>query len=182
LGIDDWALRKGHRYGTILCDLERGKVVDLLPDRSAESTAQWLRTHLGTGVVSRDRASLYAQAATTAAPQAVQVANRWHLLHNLSEALFGALVPHHRLLVEAALASASKTDAPAALPVLQPVVTKPASRYHRKQQHNRERRLATYQAVMEQIAKGVTQRKVAQSCGLGIRTVRRWIRARAFPE
>src|ERR1039458_1760882 len=71
LGIDDWAWRKGHRYGTILCDLERGKVVDLLPDRSSESTAQWLRTHPGTEIVSRDRASLYAQAAATAAPHAV---------------------------------------------------------------------------------------------------------------
>ena len=57
LGIDDWAWRKGHRYGTILCDLERGKVVDLLPDRSAESAAQWFRTHPGTEIVSRDRAS-----------------------------------------------------------------------------------------------------------------------------
>jgi transposase len=182
LGIDDWAWRKGHRYGTILCDLERGKVVDLLPDRSTESTAQWLRTHPGAEIVSRDRASLYAQAATAAAPQAVQVADRWHLLHNLSEALIGALVPHHRLLVEAAQASASKTEAPVTLPVLQAVVTKPASRYHKKQEHNRERRLATYQAVMEQISKGVTQHDAAKSCGLGIRTIRRWIRARGFPE
>jgi hypothetical protein len=57
LGIDDWAWRKGHRYGTILCDLERGKVVDLMPDRSPESTAQWLRAHPGREIVSRDRAS-----------------------------------------------------------------------------------------------------------------------------
>ncbi len=112
LGIDDWAWRKGHRYGTILCDLERGKVVDLLPDRSTESTAQWLRAHPGTEIVSRDRASLYAQAATAAAPHAVQVADRWHLLHNLSEALVGALVPYHRLLVETAQASTSKPEAP----------------------------------------------------------------------
>jgi transposase len=182
LGIDDWAWRKGHRYGTILCDLESGKVVDLLPDRSTESTAQWLRTHPGAEIVSRDRASLYAQAATSAAPQAVQVADRWHLLHNLSEAFIGALVPHHRLLVEAAHASASKTDAPVSLPALQAVVTKPVSRYHKKQEHNRERRLATYQAVMEQISRGVTQHEAAQSCGLGIRTIRRWIRARGFPE
>jgi len=71
LDIDDCAWRKGRRYGTILCDLERGKVVDLLPDRSAESTAQWLQTHPGAEIVSRDRASLYAEAATKAAPNAV---------------------------------------------------------------------------------------------------------------
>ena len=171
-----------HRYGTILCDLERGKVVDLLPDRSSESTAQWLRTHPGAEIVSRDRASLYAQAATAAAPHAVQVADRWHLLHNLSEAFIGALVPHHRLLIEAAQASASKTEAPTTLAVLPSVVTTPTSRYQQKQQHNRERRLASYQAVMEQISKGVTQTEVAQRSGLGIRTIRRWIRARGFPE
>ena len=74
LGIDDWAWRKGRRYGTILCDLERGQIVDLLPDRSVESTAQWLRAHPGTEIFSRDRASLYAQAATEAVPHAIQVA------------------------------------------------------------------------------------------------------------
>jgi hypothetical protein len=102
LGIDDWAWRKRQRYGTILCDLEGGKVIDLLPDRSEKSTEQWLRNHPGTEIVSRDRASLYASAATKAVPQAIQVADRWHLLHNLSEALVSALVPYHRLLTEVA--------------------------------------------------------------------------------
>ena len=111
LGIDDWAWRKGHRYGTILCDLERGKVVDLLPDRSAESTERWLRGHPGAEIISRDRASLYAEAATRAAPHAIQVADRWHLLHNLTDALVEALVPHHRLLAEVARSAAETSEA-----------------------------------------------------------------------
>lgn len=180
LGIDDWAWRKGHRYGTILCDLERGKVVDLLPDRSAESTAEWLRAHPGTEIVSRDRASLYAQAATLAAPHAVQVADRWHLLHNLTEAFIGALAPHHRLLTETARALASKPETPSTLPPAD--VDKPIPRNQAKQRHNRERRLANYQAVMEQVRKGVTQHEIARNCGVGIRTIRRWIRAQGFPE
>ena len=102
LGIDDWAWRKGRRYGTILCDLERGKVVDLLPDRSAESTAQWLRAHPGTEIISRDRASLYAEAATKAAPRRGSGGRSMALLHNMTDALVGALVPHHRLLAEVA--------------------------------------------------------------------------------
>jgi transposase len=180
LGIDDWAWRKGHRYGTILCDLERRKVVDLLPDRSAESTAEWLRGHPGTEIVSRDRASLYAQAATTAAPQAVQVADRWHLLHNLTEAFIAALVPHHRLLSETARALVTNPEASSAFPPVK--VDKPTPRNQAKQRLKREHRLAKYEAVMEQVRKGVTQHEIARSCGVGIRTIRRWIRAQVFPE
>ena len=105
VGIDDWAWRKGQRYGTILCDLERGKVIDLLPDRSADSTGAWLRAHPGIEIVSRDRASLYAEAASKAAPHAVQVADRWHLLRNLTEALVSVLAPHHRVIDQAARTS-----------------------------------------------------------------------------
>ncbi len=180
LGIDDWAWRKGHRYGTILCDLERGKVVDLLPVRSTESTAEWIRSHPGTEIVSRDRASLYAQAATLAAPHAVQVADRWHLLHNLTESFIGVLAPHHRLLTEVARTMARMPETPPTPPA--PETDRPASRNQAKQRHNRERRLASYQAVMEQVGKGVTQHEIARKCGVGIRTIRRWIRARGFPE
>jgi transposase len=90
VGIDERAWRKGQRYGTIVCDLERRKVIDLLPDRSADRTAAWLKNHPGIEIVSRDRASLYAEAVDRAAPHAIQVADRWHLLRNLSEALAGA--------------------------------------------------------------------------------------------
>jgi transposase len=179
LGIDDWAWRKGHRYGTILCDLERGKVVDLLPDRSAESTAEWLRAHPGTEIVSRDRASLYAQAVTTAAPQAVQVADRWHLLHNLTEAFIAALVPHHRLLSETAR-DLVKTPVFSALSPAK--ADKPTPRDETRQKLKREHRLAKYDAVMEQVRIGVTQHEIARRCGVGIRTIRRWIRAQVFPE
>jgi transposase len=181
LGIDDWAWRKGRRYGTILCDLERGKVVDLLPDRSAASTAHWLRTHPGAEIVSRDRASLYAEAAAKAAPQAVQVADQWHLLHNLSAALTGALVPHHRLLVEAAQAAAGAPEATAA-PIAQQPAAIPLSRKQGVQQKNRERRWARYETVMERVRQDASQREIARTCGLGRQTVRRWIGTRSFPE
>jgi len=180
LGIDDWAWRKRHRYGTILCDLEQGKVIDLLPDRSEKSTEQWMRSHPGTEIVSRDRASLYAEAATKAAPQAVQIADRWHLLHNMSEALVDALRPHHRLLAEVAKATSGQPEADAVSNTLQ---ANPRSlRQKMRQQENRECRLACYEAVMEQVRQGVTQVDIARRCGLGVRTIRRWIRAHGFPE
>ena len=84
-GIDDWAWRKGASYGTIIVDLERRRVVDLLADRSAETTADWLKKHPEVEVVSRDRAGLYAEAARQGAPQARQVADRFHLVQNFRE-------------------------------------------------------------------------------------------------
>lgn len=182
LGIDDWAWRKGRRYGTILCDLERGKVVDLLPDRSTESTAQWLRAHPGTEIVSRDRASLYAEAATKAAPHAVQVADRWHLLHNLSEALIHALVPHHRLLAEVAQAVSRKSESTTASVVEPSSDALPISRKQGLQQQNRERRMALYESVMEQMRQGKSEREIARSCRLARKTVRHWISTRTQPK
>lgn len=106
LGVDDWAWRKGQRYGTILVDLERGVVIDLLPSRDGEALKRWLREHPGVEVISRDRAGAYAQAAAEAAPQAVQVADRWHLLKNVREMLERFLERHRAELKGAALALA----------------------------------------------------------------------------
>lgn len=91
LGVDDWAKRKGQRYGTILVDLERGEIIDILNDRTADTLAQWLKEHPGIEIVSRDRSQTYADAITKGVPEAIQVADRWHLLKNLSEAVFKIL-------------------------------------------------------------------------------------------
>jgi len=181
LGIDDWAWRKGRRYGTILCDLENGRVADLLPDRSSESTEQWLRAHPGVEIISRDRASLYAEAAAKAAPRATQVADRWHLLHNMSDALIEALAPHHRLLTEVARAVEERSK-PATEAITEPLPARPLSRHRRLIEQNRERRMERYEAVMALFQRGVSQREIARRCGLNRTTVRRFIRAQEFPE
>ena len=84
-GVDDWAWRKGHKYGTIIVDLERRAVVDVLADCSAATMTNWFRDHPNVDVVSRDRAGLYAEAAREGAPQAKQVADRFHLMQNFRE-------------------------------------------------------------------------------------------------
>ena len=94
LGVDDWAFKKGNRYGTILVDLEHRDPVDLLPDRTAETLAAWLEAHPGIEVVSRNRSNEYVAAINAGAPLAVQVADRWHLLRNLSDALLRLLEKH----------------------------------------------------------------------------------------
>jgi transposase len=86
IGVDDWAKRRGRVYGTILVDLERQCVTDLLADRSAETLAEWLKAHTSVKTVARDRSSEYARGIVLGAPQAQQVADRWHLLVNLREA------------------------------------------------------------------------------------------------
>jgi transposase len=98
IGIDDWAWCKGHRYGTVICDLERARVIDLLPDREKETVVDWLKQHPSIQVVSRDRATGYQEAILSGAPQAVQIADRWHLLHNLSQHVHQVLNGYRKTL------------------------------------------------------------------------------------
>ena len=91
IGIDDWAWKRGQRYGSIICDLERRRVVDLLPDREPATVEAWLAHHPEITIISRDRGGGYGRAATRAAPQAVQVADRWHLMENASAAFLEAV-------------------------------------------------------------------------------------------
>ncbi|MGP3690715.1 transposase [Streptomyces sp. IBSNAI002] len=95
LGVDEFALLKGHNYATILVDLEARRPIDVLPGREAETVARWLAEHPEVEIVCRDRASAYAEAARAAAPQAVQIADVWHLWNNLAKAVERTLTSHY---------------------------------------------------------------------------------------
>src|SRR6201999_3760291 len=101
-GIDDWSWRRGQRYDTIICDLERRRVIDILPERSTEVVAAWLQQHPGVEVIARDRAGAYAEGARQGAPDATQVADRWHLLRNLGDAVQGAVDRYRSAVGQAA--------------------------------------------------------------------------------
>ena len=178
LGLDDWAWRRGQRYGTILCDLERRCVVDLLPDRQSSTVTEWLRDHAPPEVISRDRAGAYAEAARHGAPHAVQVADRFHLLRNLREALEHVLERHSSVLEEAFRQSAP--------PLVSPPPTAPPNstltRFQQISRERRQRRFERYQQVIALQQRGVSQRAIAMQLGMERKTVRHWLRAGQFPE
>jgi transposase len=185
LGIDDWAWCKGQRYGTILVDLERRRPIDLLSDRSAESVAAWLRAHPGIEIISRDRANEYIKAINQGAPDATQVADRWHLLQNLKDALIRVLDQNQACLY----AAASEPDEdPVPVPthkmnVKDETTDNPSqTKAEQRRQAARERRLARYQAVMDLYEQGTKIRAISRQLGMSRSTVRRYIKAGRFPE
>ena len=177
LGVDDWAWRKGQDYGTILVDLERHRVVDLLPGRSAEELAGWLAQHPTIGVISRDRSGLYAEGARLGAPNATQVADRFHLVTNMSAAIERALEQRSdQLQLPAAMPAAEEQPHPE-----DPSASQLTIQEARKQQR-RQHRLEQYEQVVRLHREGHSQKAISRSLQMERKTVRRWLRAGHFPE
>jgi transposase len=171
VGVDDWAWRKGQSFGTLLVDLERGQVVDLLPTRSADALAEWLGHHPEVTIVSRDRQGLYAEGARRGAPQAVQVADRFHLVRNLTQAVERELAlqrPHLRT----AAPSAPPLPPPAATDEVEPPpkpirVHCPALKQQREAAHQRRQQtLELFQTVKHLRAAGLKVAQIARQLGL----------------
>src|ERR1700722_18961510 len=191
LGVDDWAFHRGRRYGTILCDLETHRPVDLLPERSASSFAAWLQEHPGVEIISRDRGTDYAKGATLGAPQAKQVADRWHLLHNLTEAFERGLDRHHTLIAQAAQSlspvPASMTTPvqnqapPAPTPSAQAPPIRSSTRRQRLEEA-RARRRARYEQVKTLQSQGVALLEISRQLHLARSTVRGFARAEQLPQ
>lgn len=129
IGIDEWAWRRGRRYGTIIVDLERNRIVDLLSSREVDPVAAWLRQHPGVAVVARDRAEVYGEAIRQGAPGATQVLDRWHLLRNLSDALQDAIRRSHA--VTRAVAAQISSELAAAY-LAEQAASRPASATERR--------------------------------------------------
>ena len=177
VGVDDWAWRKGQRYGTILVDLEAHAPIDLLPDRSADSLAAWFGAHPGTEVISRDRAGLYADGATRGAPLAIQVADRFHLLCNMTSAV-------QRVLERKRTALAKVIVPVIAEPVPVQTVGTPQAKTRPEQfrEARRQCRVDRYEEVVALYRKGMSQKEIGCTLHIGRKTVGRFLRAGQFPE
>jgi transposase len=174
LGVDDFAFRRRRSYGTVLLDLEQHRVIDLLPDRSQLTFAHWLQQHPEVRIISRDRGGDYAAGARLGAPQAEQIADRFHLLQNAGEVLERCLTRHHALLTQAAHALVPADAAPRS--------TKRTPAEARRQQERRAARYETYERVVSLHQHGVSSVQIAQQVGLARGTVLKYVRSARFPE
>jgi transposase len=179
LGVDDWAWRKGHSYGTILVDLERRCVIDVLPDRSADSFADWLTEHPDIVVVSRDRLGLYAEGTRRGAPQAVQVADRFHLIQNLVEAVEAQLTPMlDALLIPVVASPAGEVPVVPATDGTIATITERQS----AQQAQRAVVQAWFEQVMTLHRQGRNNQQIMRATGIGRCRVETWTRLGYLPE
>jgi transposase len=181
LGVDDFAFRKGRRYGTILVDLDRHQPIDVLPDREDKTLEAWLRNHPGIELITRDRSSVYANAITTACPQAVQVADRWHLLANLSEVVERYLDTQRAAINQSVLATLIKEENQSAQPLtddqLPPSLTweTDLSQLMTTARVNcTSKSYTTFQKVKQLQAQGHGIRAIARHLGIARNTVRRY--------
>ncbi len=194
LGIDDWSWKKGQIYGTLLVDLERRRPIEILPDRKEETVEAWLLTHPEIEVVSRDRGGAYAAAARKGAPQAQQVADKFHLLLNLREKLKELMARKQKLLPHVETTTSGTIPPSRAAEVSKSFRHMPPHRRvassgsapippeETPSQISRSNRYARYEAVRTLHQQAISQREIARRLKLSRQTVHRFLTAETFPE
>ena len=168
VGIDDWSWRRATRYGTIMIDLERRSVIDILDDRSVDSAVKWLRDHPSVEVVSRDRCGLYAQAVREGAPQARQVADRFHLVQNLRTAIEEQMSHSGRASGRAILSDDAIVDA--------------ATHRRRARLAHKQSRQEIFDMLHTLRNEGLSYSEIARRTGYERRSVAKWLKFKVPPD
>lgn len=176
LGVDDFALHKGHNYGTILVDLEQNQPIALLPDRTAETLEAWLKAHPGVEILSRDRSKPYKLGMSQGAPDAIQVADRFHLLQNLEETLEKVFKGYTQTL-QAVERKQLQGDG-----MIVPQPLELSDNPQSQKLINRTRRWETYEQTHALRKQGYTVKDIAHHLGIGERTVYTYLATSTFPE
>lgn len=178
LGVDDFAFRKGHTYGTVLVDLERRRVVDLLPERSQEALVAWLDRHPGIEFAARDRSNTYREALAKGAPDTVQVTDRWHLLHNLALTLEEFLLQKQTALRAAASAEAAPEEEGDDAFSSGPIMPNRPRTHERKVEEaarkRHERLVQQWEDIRRLYLAGADLRDICKRLGISPRTVYRY--------
>ncbi len=177
LGVDDWAKRKGAKYGPILVDLEAHRVVDLLPDRTAETFQAWLEARPGVEIISRDRGERYATGGKAGAPDALHIADRWHLIRNWAEVIERVMRRHQTLLRKVKRVKPLPSGATAAT-LLPPKSVNRRRLYAdaRREQAQRER-FERWTTIRDRYAKGASLKDIERELRLNYKTVRKYAHA-----
>jgi hypothetical protein len=177
--VDEFALRRNRHYGTVLIDMDTHRPVDVLADREPDTVADWLREHPGTTVVCRDRAGAYAVGARAGAPEAIQVADRWHLWHNLAERVERTVAAHHACLREQDI----PPEVPAATAAADLVTAAEAVHAARRASSGLvARSTARFEQVQALKAQGKGIKTIMRELGLAKETVRKFYRATSVAE
>ena len=181
VGVDEWAWRKGYSgYGTILVDLERGMVADLLPDRSAAGFEKWLREHPEVRIISRDRDSVYAEGGYGGAPQAEQVADRFHLVQNLIKAVQTELEHRrHHLLIPST--EFLRQDTIAAVVPSQQRWGRPNPQQKEIRRQRRQQKEELFGMVKGMQAQGMRAFEIVKVTGISRGRVDKWLRLAECP-
>src|SRR5579859_7808977 len=179
IGLDDWAWKRRLRYGTLICDLERGLPIDVLPDRAVGTVSAWLRRHPSIDTISRDGSSEYASAIKKGPPQAREVSDRWHVVKNLAGCVSVVLAQHLAQLRRAEVAAVRSEQ------VEQPPSKRqrPAQRraIAQAQQARQAERMARYEHILELQKRGLNSAEMALQLGVTQRTIQRWLATGNIP-